>query len=182
MSEALNLADKYDISVARSRLRLSLVEFAKKEPLRVYAIARRLGLEDEMRIASSHSTSIHLPELTELPDEFRFIPATEYHRLIRLHSRYRKEVEAIARSIVGMVPRARGFSGMMEAIELDSVLEDLGGDIKGIPLNHKSFKLAMNGVDLGATDLESIIRCIFESANSLNLTVQLQHLYTRCSL
>lgn len=42
VSEALNLANKYDIEVARSRLRSSLVEFAKTEPLRVYAIACRL--------------------------------------------------------------------------------------------------------------------------------------------
>lgn len=41
-----------------------------------------------MKITSSHTTSIHLPGLTELPDEFRFIPATEYHRLILLHSNY----------------------------------------------------------------------------------------------
>ncbi|KAF9645414.1 hypothetical protein BDM02DRAFT_3173178, partial [Thelephora ganbajun] len=95
LSEALVLADKYDIEVARSRLRSSFVEFAKTEPLRAYAIACRLGLEDEMKIASSHTTSIHLPGLTELPEEFKLVPATEYHRLILLHSKYRKEVEAI---------------------------------------------------------------------------------------
>ena len=96
LSEVLVLVNKYDIKVARSRLQSPLLEFAKTEPLRVYAIACRLGFEDEMKIASLHTTSIHLPGLTQLPDEFRSIPATEYHRLILLHSEYRKEVEAIA--------------------------------------------------------------------------------------
>jgi hypothetical protein len=96
LQEALIIADKYDIEVARLRLRSSLKRFARSEPLRTYAIACRLGFEDEMKIASSHTTSIHLPGLTQLPDEFGSIPATEYHRLILLHSEYRKEVEAIA--------------------------------------------------------------------------------------
>ena len=95
LSEALILADKYDIRVARSRLRSAFRQFATTEPLRTYAIACRLGFEDEMKIASSHTTSIHLPGLAELPDEFKLIPATEYHRLILLHSRYRREVTSI---------------------------------------------------------------------------------------
>ena len=113
LSEVLAVADKYDIKVARSRLRPSLVEFAKIEPLRVYAIACRLGFEDGMKIASSYTTSIHLPELTELPEEFKFIPATEYHRLIVLHARYRKEFEAISYSAMGpTAPGRSGFAGM----------------------------------------------------------------------
>ncbi|KAF9643877.1 hypothetical protein BDM02DRAFT_3072578, partial [Thelephora ganbajun] len=58
LAEVLVLADKYDIGVARSQLRRSLSEFATTEPLRVYAIACRLGFEDEMKIASSRTTSI----------------------------------------------------------------------------------------------------------------------------
>ena len=86
ISEVLVLADKYNIEAARSRLRPSLMEFAKIEPLRVYAIACRLGFEDEMKIASSHMKFFDILNLTELPNEFKFIPATEYHRL--LHARY----------------------------------------------------------------------------------------------
>ncbi|KAF9644737.1 hypothetical protein BDM02DRAFT_3121402 [Thelephora ganbajun] len=107
LSQVLVLADKYDIGVARSRLRTSLVRFARTEPLRVYAIACRLGFEDEMKIASSRTTSIHLPGLTELPDEFKLIPATEYHRLILLHARYRK-VEAIATTPSQTLPSIKG--------------------------------------------------------------------------
>lgn len=96
LSEALVLTDKYDIKLVRSRLRSSLMGFTTTEALRTYAIACRLGLEDEMKIAASHTTSISLSALTELPDDFKFIPATEYHRLILLHTRHRQEVEVIA--------------------------------------------------------------------------------------
>ena len=82
LSEVLILADKYNIEATRSRLRPSLVELAKAEPLRVYMIWCRLRFEDEMKIASSRTASIGLPDLTQLPDESGFIPATEYHRLV----------------------------------------------------------------------------------------------------
>ena len=67
----------------------------------MYAVARRLGLGDEMKITSAHTTLVHLSGLTELPDEFKLIPVTEYRRLIRLHTRYRKEVEAVVPSVAG---------------------------------------------------------------------------------
>jgi len=97
LSEVLILADKYDIEAARSHLRPCLVEFAKTEPLRVYAIACRLGFEGEMKIASSHMTAIDLSELTQLPDEFKFVPATEYHSVVRFHRKNRgRKAAAIA--------------------------------------------------------------------------------------
>ena len=92
--EALILTDKYDIRVVRSRLRSSLAELAKTEPLRVYAIACRFGFEDEMEIASSYTLSINLPALTQLPDEFNFITAVAYHRLIHSHVKHREAVLA----------------------------------------------------------------------------------------
>ena len=92
--EALILTDKYDIQVVRSRLRSSLAELAKTEPLRVYAIACRFGFEDEMEIASSYTLSINLPALTQLPDEFNFITAVAYHRLIHSHVKHREAVLA----------------------------------------------------------------------------------------
>jgi len=96
LSEVLVLADKYDIEAVQSRLRPSLAELAKTKPLRAYAIACRLGFEDEMKIASSYMTAIDLSELTQLPDEFKFIPATEYHRLVRRHKKHRsREVAAV---------------------------------------------------------------------------------------
>ena len=49
-----------------------------------------------MKIAPSRTTSIDLPDLVQLLDEFGFIPATKYHRLAHLYKRYRKEVVAIS--------------------------------------------------------------------------------------
>jgi hypothetical protein len=143
LSEALVVADKYDIEVARSRLRPSFKGLATTEPLRAYAIACRLGLEEEMKIASSHTTSIHLPGLAELPPEFKFIPATEYHRLILLHSRYRKEVETVAHSAMRpAVTRGGlgGFASIANGLNARANVEEI---IKGgVPLNYESFKLA----------------------------------------
>ncbi|KAF9643879.1 hypothetical protein BDM02DRAFT_3132119 [Thelephora ganbajun] len=80
-------------------------------PRRVYAMTCRLGFGGEMKIASSLTTSIHLPGLTELPDEFKLIPATEYHRLILLHVRYRKEVGAIASNHQSGILQKKGLNG-----------------------------------------------------------------------
>ena len=174
LSEALVLADKYDIEVARSRLRPSFREFAITEPLRTYAIACRLGLEDEMKIASSHTISIHLPGLTELPDEFKLIPATEYHRLILLHSKYRKEVETIANSATRPTVSRGGLSGfglIANGIARANVAETVKGCM---PLNYESFKLAWKAkydVDPDGSDVHAIFLSILEKANSLNLTV-----------
>lgn len=177
LSEALVLADKYDIEVARSRLRPSFREFATTEPLRAYAIACRLGLEDEMKIVSSHTTSIHLPGLAKLPDEFKFIPATEYHRLILLHSRYRKEVEAIAHSTaLPTAPRQSVGRTWAEIAAFDepprpSVEEVIKG---GIPLNYESFRLAWErkyGTEADVSGAKAAFLSILDKANSLNLTV-----------
>ena len=176
LSEVLAVADKYDIKVARSRLRPSLVEFAKIEPLRVYAIACRLGFEDGMKIASSYTTSIHLPELTELPEEFKFIPATEYHRLIVLHARYRKEFEAISHSAMRpTAPRRPGFAGIAEMINDSYARANVEDVIRGaIPLNYESFKLAWkakHGADTDGSGVQAIFLSILDKVNSLNLTV-----------
>jgi len=173
LSEALVLADKYEIEVARSRLRSSFMDFARFDPLRAYAIACRLGFEDEMKIASSYTTSIHLPGLADLPDEFRFITATEYHRLILLHSRYRKEVETIAHSAIRpTVPRKPVFAAMttdaLEPPSVEAVLREC------VTLDYESFKLAWKrkyGFDADGSDVKMIFMSILDKANSLNLTV-----------
>ena len=174
LSEALVLADKYDIEVARSRLRPSFREFATTEPLRAYAIACRLGLEDEMKIASSHTTSIYLPGLAELPEEFKLIPATEYHRLILLHSRYRKEIETIAHSATRPTV-SRGRLGGFALVLNETIRANVEEIIKECtPLNYESFKLAWKakyGADTDGGDVQAIFLSILDKANSLNLTV-----------
>ena len=173
--EALVLADKYDVEVARPRLRSSLREFTATEPLRIYAIACRLELEEEMKAASTHTTSIHLPGLTALPDEFKLIPATEYHRLILLHSRYRKSVEKFADLAIQQAPRQPGRQSAWAVPAHDFARENIAGIIKGgIPLNYESFRLAWRtkySTDPDDTDAQTIFLSILENANSLNLTV-----------
>ena len=152
----------------------SFREFATTEPLGAYAIACRLGLKDEMKITSSHTTSIHLSGLAELPDEFKFIAATEYHRLIPLHSKYRKEVETIANSATRPTVSRGGLSGfasMANVIAWSNVAEIVKG---GMPVNYESFKLAWKAkydVDPDGSDVHAIFLSILEKANSLNLTV-----------
>ena len=185
VSDALTLADKYDIEAVRSRLRTSLMEHTKTAPLTVYAIACRLGFEDEMKIASSRTMSINLPTLTHLPDEFKFIPATEYHRLVHLHTRYRKEAAAIAGSSLPQPPfgggfafGGGGFTGGGSAISqgdrgaLKKPVVDL--IMKGTPLNYRSLTLALKtdyGIDVEANGTGNDIRSILDKINALNLTV-----------
>jgi len=178
ISEAFSLADKYDIEVARSRLRPSLMGFSKTESMRAYAIACRFGFEEEMKIASSHTTSIHLPGLTQLPDEFKFIPATEYHRLILLHAKYRTEVEVIASSTRPSIqtPRPQGFFGAGLAAAIGEALHKPVLDIikKGTPLNYESLALALktdHGLDAEASGIGKIFHSILDKASALNLTV-----------
>ena len=164
LSEILAVADKYDIGVARSRLRRRLAELAATEPLKVYAIACRLGFEDEMKVASSYTTSIDLLGLTELPDEFKSISATEYHRLIHLHSRYRKASATIA---TNYRPPTVGLG-----------LIDVQGSARAVfeapPLNYESFmKTLLPGFNYAdqSNNIGKFIRSVFDQANALNLTV-----------
>ena len=160
LSEVLIVADKYDIAVARPRLRRSFEELAKTEPLKVYAIACRLGYENEMKIASSHSTSIHLPSLTELPEEFESMSAAQYHRLIHFHERYREAVADIVDETE--------YSGIPQPIEFR---RGVSAAIKGLPLDFDSFKQAFApGADEFNRSVQ-FLRRVFKNADELNLTV-----------
>ena len=172
LPEVLILADKYDIEVVRSGLRPSLTNLAKTEPLRAYAIACRLGLEDEMKIASSHTLSINIPTLARLPDEFKLIPATEYHRLIHLHARYR---DAILGVVTESLPTS--FAAFGGGTSRDNRLKKPIVDIitKGTPLNYKSFALALkteHAIDVEADSTGgNVVRSILDKIYALNLTV-----------
>jgi len=122
LSEVLVLTDKYDIKVAQSRLRPFLAGFAKTEPLRVYAIACRLGLEEEMKTSASNMTSTQILDLAEIPEEFRFISATEYHQL--LHEKYRKEAETVAptHSPAQRLARRNGLFAELKALNEAAIL------------------------------------------------------------
>ena len=96
LSKVLILVDEYDTGLAWARLLSSFREFTTTESLQAYVIACRLGLEEERKIAPSYATSIHLPGLNELPEEFKHISATEYHHLTPPHSRHRREIADIS--------------------------------------------------------------------------------------
>ena len=96
LAEVLTLVDKYEVTIARSRIRPTLMEFADTDPLRTYAIACKLGSQEEMKVAAWNTRSLNVLGLAELPEEFKSIPATEYHRLVLWHRKWRKHVEAIA--------------------------------------------------------------------------------------
>jgi len=91
--EGLVITDKYNIRGAQAELRLRLAKFVKEDPLRVYAIASRFGFEEEAEEASSLTTGIYLPALTDLPDDLKNIPALAYHKLVRIHETCRREIE-----------------------------------------------------------------------------------------
>ena len=193
LSEVLILADKYDIEAARSRLRPTLVKF-EAEPLRAYAIACRLGYKDEMKATSAHTLSINLPALVQLPDEFEFVSAADYHRLIRLHTMYRKEVAAIAIDSLESVATPGHFISIMDALfslsgsQSDQTVEVARAAraarvamkkhivdtiLKGTPLDYGSFTLALKtdyGIDVEAKGFGDVIRSILDRANVLNLT------------
>jgi hypothetical protein len=184
LSEALVVADKYGIGVARSQLRSSFKGFMTTEPLRVYAIACQFGFEDEMKIASWHTTSIHLPGLTELPPEFKFIPATEYHRLILLHLRYRKKVAAIAKRSPLKKSPLLGLTGLLSNSEASTEKLMTVNNIRkhftnciieGIPLDYGSLIHSLETKNsrsaLSRNDIISSVFSILREASALNLTV-----------
>ncbi|KAF9790857.1 hypothetical protein BJ322DRAFT_998673, partial [Thelephora terrestris] len=97
--ECLDIAEKYEINGAMSRLRGALSRASASEALRVYAIASRFGFTD---IAESASClilpSLDLTGIPRLPEDFESVPATIYHKLVRLNRHY---LEAVVEDIDG---------------------------------------------------------------------------------
>jgi len=141
-----------------------------------------------MKIASTHTLSINLPALTQLPDEFKFIPATEYHRLIHLHMKYRNEAVAIT---ISSLPN-RAFEAIAGALNV--LIRALAGKgdrgvevaaatmkkpivdiiMKGTPLDYGSVTLALKtdyGIEVEPKGVGNVIRSILDKINALNLTV-----------
>ena len=96
----LIIVDKYQVEGARGRSRESLNKFIGDAPLRVYANASRFRLDTETDIVVSFTTTVSLPSLTNLPDDFDYVPAQAYHKLVVFHAEYRTEIK----TIVGSVP------------------------------------------------------------------------------
>ena len=87
--ECLVIADKYDIKGAKSRLYSALARTNVTQSLQVYAIAARFGFAKLVDSASLHIlSSVHLARISELPDDFDFVSATAYHKLVRQRANY----------------------------------------------------------------------------------------------
>ena len=86
--QCLIIADKYEIKGATARLRATLARTNVTQSLRVYAIASRFGFADIVDSSTSDLLSLPLTKIPELPDDFEFIPATRYHKLVRHHENY----------------------------------------------------------------------------------------------
>ena len=172
LAEVLTVAEKYDIEIARSRFRGLLVEFASTEALRVYAIAYQLGYEDEMKVASSCSTSIHLPGLVR-----------------------KSSSSSLRRSIIASLSSTQSIASAVETITVSygsTALSSNRGRVvqytiiqrhrqpivesirKGTPLNYKSLVRAVGESDIVEVEmvlLSHLIRHVLDKARGLNLTV-----------
>lgn len=86
LSLVLSACIKYDIPTALNVVRRNLVSpvFLSREPLRVFAIACRFGLQEEACEASRATLRITLLD-APLCDELRYVSAYDYHRLLTLH-------------------------------------------------------------------------------------------------
>ena len=131
-----------------------------------------------MEISSSCTTSLHLSDLAELPDESKLILATEYH------SKYRKEVKAVASPIHLPSPRPVGMVGMFnnspQAVDVAkrarTAGEHFGDNIKeGISLNPEFLVLAVKAErsisDVSDDIIQSHVSSILSQASQLNLTI-----------
>ena len=94
--DCLVVAEKYEIEGALSQLRDALSQV--DSPLRIYAIATRFGFTDLAESASHDILSlVNLAGVTQLPDDFEFITAIAYHKLIRQRARYLEAVVDIVK-------------------------------------------------------------------------------------
>ena len=122
--ECLVIADKYDIEVAKSRLRRVLAQTGTAQPLRMFAIAARFGFTNLMTSTSRNIlSSVHLTGITKLPDDFDFVSATAYHQLVRHRADYLKAVvevieETPYKSTCSECPGGRHFAQEMFRMRL----------------------------------------------------------------
>lgn len=96
LSNILGVAVKYDFLGVISSLRKQLITpaYLKDDPVRVFAIASRYEFEHEAQVASRHTLSVNILDCP-LSDDFRFITAHSYHRLLVLHKKRSKDAQAL---------------------------------------------------------------------------------------
>ena len=88
LTDTYCVAVKYELPAATQALRrmLSLPRFMERDPLRVYAIAVRFGLDDEAEHAAKLACKLPVRDWPAC-EEFDHIPASRYHDLFLYHKR-----------------------------------------------------------------------------------------------
>jgi hypothetical protein len=83
----ISSAIKYEAKKVVKRLRKLLTSplFLEDEPFRVYAIAVRFGFTEEAKLASTACLAVKLNHIV-LDDDFKFITAYDYQRLVNFHT------------------------------------------------------------------------------------------------
>lgn len=87
LGDTLVAAHKYDMKSACQSLARLLVfppKSMKEQPIRVYAIACRYGLDEAAKLASSYTLHVNILDATPI-EEIKFITGYDYYRLLRLH-------------------------------------------------------------------------------------------------
>ena len=94
LAVVLDAAIKYDFAIAITFLRRHLISphFLQTSPIRVYALASRYGLDEEMKIASRYTLSINMLHAPPLED-LQYITGLSYHRLLNFHRQRSKAAQ-----------------------------------------------------------------------------------------
>jgi hypothetical protein len=87
VQSTLEMMSKYDVGDVKGRLVKILMspKFVEKQPVRVFAIAYRYGLEAEARLAAKHSLGYVI--LSSFSTDLEHITAAAYHHLLEYHRR-----------------------------------------------------------------------------------------------
>lgn len=103
--ECLIIAQKYEMKGAISQLHYALSQ--ANASLRVYAIAYRFGFANLAESTYSKILpSVDLAGISLLPDDFKFVPATAYHKLVRRRACYLEAVVEVIQQTSLQVPCA----------------------------------------------------------------------------
>ena len=94
----LGAAIKYDFTTVVSSLRKHLISphYLQSFPIRVYALACRYELDEEMRIASRYTLDINLLDAPPMED-LKYITGYSYYRLLNLQRQRSKAAQNLLR-------------------------------------------------------------------------------------
>lgn len=135
--QCLIVADKYKIEAAMSRLRnvLSRIPLTNGfKAIRIYGIASRFEFTELADNISRQISSVNIAGISGFPDDFEFIPAATYQKLVRQRACY---LEAVT-------------DGIRQA-----PVKPMCSDCPGGPLAEEVFKLRLSQLVMRGTALEA---------------------------